>query len=56
MVEWYMKNREIIKEKSKKYYQDNKEACRSRRKLWGIKNRERIKKYNKEYKRKHKVT
>ena len=53
--EWYIKNRERIKEKSKKYYKDHREACRARRKLWGIKNRERIRKYNKEYKRKHKM-
>ena len=54
--EWYIKNRERMKEESKKYYKDHREACRARRKLWGIKNRERIRKYNKEYKRKHKVT
>ena len=32
--ERYIKNRERIKERSKKYYKDHREACRARRKLW----------------------
>jgi len=54
--EWYIKNREKIKERNKKYYQDHEQACLVRRRIWRIKNREGIRKYNREYKLEHKIT
>ncbi|GAH80519.1 unnamed protein product, partial [marine sediment metagenome] len=51
----YLKNRGAIIEKSKKYYQEHKEACLARKKLWRIKNKEKVREYNKKYKLEHKI-
>jgi len=47
-----MSNKKAIKKRNLKYYQENKEACQIRRKLWTEKNKERIGEYNREYKQK----
>jgi len=52
---WYMSNKEAIKKRNLKYYQENLVACQIRRELWREKNKGRIREYNREYKRKHKI-
>lgn len=53
--EYYKRHRMRIIEQNKKYYEDHREACQARKKLWRIKNEERVREYNKEYKLEHKI-
>jgi hypothetical protein len=51
--QYYLDNKEKIKERGKKYYYDNKEKCKTVRKKYRDENKEKVRKWVKEWRQNH---